>query len=407
MDLVFVYEDKIAQDTDGNYYTGSAFSQAVFDRYLQHFDRITLLMRKADVAPDDAETLGRMNKLDTSRINVVLLPNPTASLRSFFNIKLRRRFKKIVIDNITPDRAVIIRAPSDSGAIAAKYCRSIGKPFLVEAVGCPWDSLWNHSLRGKVLAPFAWMRFRRTMMHADYAVYVTDEFLQRRYPTHGKAAAISDVELQPVDDSVLEKRLEKIKNHSGSVKLATAAAVNVSYKGQRYVIEALAKLKERGITNFEYHMAGGGDNSSLKVLAQRLKVEEQVVFEGSLPHDKMFAWLDDMDVYIQPSVVEAMPRALIEAMSRGLPCLASSVGAIPELVGEKCIFEKKDSDAIAGHLAKISTDEVMNMSKRNFEHAKAFQKDILEAKRYEFYAEFAEKAVSSISGNCCTGNKTK
>ena len=34
MDLVFVYEDKIAQDAEGNYYVGSAFSQAVFDRYL-------------------------------------------------------------------------------------------------------------------------------------------------------------------------------------------------------------------------------------------------------------------------------------------------------------------------------------------------------------------------------------
>lgn len=392
MDLVFVYEDKIAQDTDGNYYTGSAFSQAVFDRYLQHFDRITLLMRKADVAPDDAETLGRMNKLDTSRINVVLLPNPTASLRSFFNIKLRRRFKKIVIDNITPDRAVIIRAPSDSGAIAAKYCRSIGKPFLVEAVGCPWDSLWNHSLRGKVLAPFAWMRFRRTMMHADYAVYVTDEFLQRRYPTHGKASAISDVELQPVDDSVLEKRLEKIKDHSGSVKLATAAAVNVSYKGQRYVIEALAKLKERGITNFEYHMAGGGDNSSLKALAQRLNVEEQVVFEGSLPHDKMFAWLDDMDVYIQPSLQEGLPRSVLEAMSRGLPALGSRTGGVPELLGDRYIFARKSVSEIAELLTQLSNGELQAMAKRNFEHAKAFQKGMLEAKRYEIYAEFAVAA---------------
>ena len=52
---------------------------------------------------------------------------------------------------------------SYSGAIAAKYCRRIGKPFLVEAVGCPWGSLWNHSLFGKLLAPFSYLRMRRTM----------------------------------------------------------------------------------------------------------------------------------------------------------------------------------------------------------------------------------------------------
>lgn len=392
MDLVFVYEDKIAQDADGNYYTGSAFSQAVFDRYLQHFDRITLLMRKAKVSPDDTETLSRMNKLDTSRIDVVVLPDPTESIKSYFSISQRRQFRKIIIDNITPDRAVIIRAPSNSGYIAARYCRKIGKPFLVEAVGCPWDSLWNHSLRGKVLAPFEWLKFRRTIKHADYAVYVTSEFLQRRYPTLGKSAAISDVELQPMDDMVLEKRLEKISVHDGKLKIGTGAAVNVAFKGQRFVIEALAKLKADGNTNFEYHMAGSGDNTALKNLAEELGVANHVVFEGILPHDRMFAWLDDMDIYIQPSLQEGLPRAVVEAMSRGLPALGARTGGIPELLGEKYIFARKGVDDIAMLLPAIAKEEMLSMAKNNFEHAKDFQKELLEKKRYDFYAAYAALA---------------
>lgn len=392
MDVVFVYGDKVALDTEGCLYVGSSFSQTVFDRYLQHFDNIVLLMRRAKVAPDDTEALSHMNKIESSRIRVEFLPDLWDSIRSFISVRKRREYKNTVIKNITPDRAVIIRAPSTAGAIAAKYCRRIGKPFLVEAVGCPWDSMWNHSLRGKVLAPFDWLNMRKTMKHADYAVYVTDEFLQRRYPTLGKSAAISDVELQPADDSVLEKRLEKIKSHSGNVKLATAAAVNVSYKGQQFVIQALAKLKERGITNFEYHMAGGGDNTTLKELAQRLNVADRVIFEGSLPHGKMFAWLDDMDLYIQPSLQEGLPRAVVEAMSRGLPALGSRTGGIPELLGEKCIFARKGVDELAELLIKISNEEMQTMAKNNFEHAKLFQKDILEAKRFAFYAKFAEKA---------------
>ena len=89
MDMVFVYEDKIAQDALGNYYTGSAFSQEVFDRYLQHFDHITLLMRKAAVDPNDTETLSRMNRIDTAKIDVVLLPDPNEGLRNFLNPKVR------------------------------------------------------------------------------------------------------------------------------------------------------------------------------------------------------------------------------------------------------------------------------------------------------------------------------
>lgn len=392
MDMVFVYEDKIAQDTEGNYYVGSAFSQTVFDRYLQHFDHITLLMRKADIAPDDTETLARWNRIDCTNIDVVILPNLTASIKAYFSPKLRREFRKTVIENITPDRAVIIRAPSSSGTIAAKYCNKIGKPFLVEAVGCPWDSLWNHSLRGKITAPRSWLNFRQTMKLAPYAVYVTSEFLQRRYPTQGAQAAISDVELQPMDDSILEKRLEKIDSHSGKIKLATAAAVNVAFKGQQFVIEALEKLKADGRTDFEYHMAGGGDNSVLKDLAEQLGVADQVVFEGSLPHDKMFAWLDDMDLYIQPSLQEGLPRAVVEAMSRGLPALGARTGGIPELLGKKYIFERKCVDDIAKHLLMVSKKEMLTMANNNFEHAKSFQKEALEKKRYDFYAAFAETA---------------
>lgn len=389
MDLVYIYEDKVAQDSNGNYYTGSAFSQAVFDRYLQHFDHITLLMRKAKVEPDDMETLSHMNRIESDRIDVVFLPDPKESLKSFLSPELRRRYKRIITDNIIDDRAVIIRAPSDSGAIAAKYCKKIGKPYLAEAVGCPWDSLWNHSLRGKILAPFAWIKLRCTMRYADYAVYVTSKFLQGRYPSKGVSAAISDVELQPVSDAIIEKRVENLKNNNGKMKIATAAAINVEYKGQRYVVEALAKLKAKGNTNYEYHLAGGGDNTALENLAAQLGVAEQVVFEGSLPHDKMFAWFDSMDLYIQPSLVEAMPRALIEAMSRGLPAFASRVGAMPELLGEENVFEKKDDEAIAAYLSLLTTERAEVMAKANFIYAKRFQKELLEKKRNDFYAAFA------------------
>lgn len=395
MDMVFVYEDKIAQDSNGNYYTGSAFSQAVFDRYLQVFDHITLLMRKADVDPDDTETLSRMNKLNAERIDVVILPNLTASIKNYLSLKLRREFRKIVIANITPDRAVIIRAPSSSGTIAAKHCRKIGKPYLAEAVGCPWDSLWNHSLRGKLLAARSWLQMRFCMKHASHAVYVTDEFLQRRYPTRGKSAPISDVELRPADGAVLEKRLEKIARHDGRTVIGTAAAVNVAFKGQRFVIEALARLKAQGRTDFEYRLAGGGDSSRLRALAEKRGVSDQVVFEGSLPHDRMFDWLDGLDLYIQPSTVEAMPRALIEAMSRGLPVLASEVGGIPELLGGCAVFPAKDTAAIADMLAALGKESMSAMARANFARAADFEKAKLEKRRFDFYREFAEEAKES------------
>ena len=364
MDLLYVYDDKIACDRDGNYYTGSAFSQEIFDRYLAQFDTLTLLMRRAPVSPDDVQTLTRMNRLTDARIRVVFYPDRRESLRAFLSLQRRREIRQIITRSIT----------SESGTIAARFCRRIGKPFLAEAVGCPWDSLTHHSLRGKVLAPDAWLRMRWCMRHAPYAVYVTNAFLQRRYPTRGISAAVSDVELAPADAAVLARRLEKIRTHSGKFVLGTAAAVNVAFKGQRYVIDALVS----GLSRRE--------------LAQRLGVAEQVVFAGSLPHDAVFSWLDGLDLYIQPSTVEAMPRALIEAMSRSLPCLASEVGAMPELLGDACIFAKKDVRGIVRLLDACTPERMAAMAECNFAAAQAFEKETLARKRTQFYAAFAAAA---------------
>ena len=350
-----------------------------------------MLVRRADVSPDDTKRLSGMNKVTTDRLSVVFLPNPTADMKSYLNPQTHKEFKHTVLEQIKPDRAVIVRVPSSSGTIAADYCHKIGKPFLAEAIGCPWDSLWNHSLKGKVMAPFSWENFRRVMRNAPYSVYVTNEFLQRRYPTKGTTAAISDVELRPMEQSVLDTRLAHIRNHTGKIKIATSGGL-VAYKGQQFVIEALAKLKVHGNTNFEYHLAGSGDDETLRKLAKELSVEDQVIFEGRLAHEQMFPFLDEMDLYIQPSMTEGMPRSLIEAMSRGLPAFGTQTGGIPELLGPDCTFPRKDSDAIAKMISCLSPEVMEQKASNNFESAKGFQKELLEQRRFDFYAAFAKAA---------------
>lgn len=389
MDLLLVYEDKAALDSKGNVYLGTAFSNASLECYFRHFDHVTMLVRRADISPDDAKRLSGMNKVLTNRLSVVFLPNTTENVKSFFNLRIRRDYRNTVLEQIQNNRAVIVRVPSNSGSIAANYCQKIGKPFLAEAIGCPWDSLWNHSLKGKVLAPFSRKNMCRVMRSAPYSVYVTDAFLQSRYPTKGITAAISDVELHTMEQSVLDMRLEYIRNHNGNFKIATSGAL-VAYKGQQFVIRALAKLKSQGHASFEYHIAGSGDEEMLRSLSKRLGVEDQIIFEGRLTHEQIFPWLDEMDIYIQPSLTEGLPRSLIEAMSRGLPALGAQVGGIPELLDPDCIFPRKDSDAIARMISKLTLDKMENSAKRNFDCAKRFQKESLDQKRYDFYAAFAK-----------------
>src|SRR5699024_12266879 len=101
-------------------------------------------------------------------------------------------------------------------------------------------------------------------------------------------------------------------------------AVNVSPNGQRYIIEALGKLKKEGDKNFDYQRVGLGDQSYLKSIAKECDVIDQVKFLGSMQDDEVFNWLETIDIYTQPSRQEGLPRALIEAMSRGLPAFRAN-----------------------------------------------------------------------------------
>ncbi len=169
------------------------------------------------------------------------------------------------------------------------------------------------------------------------------------------------------------------------------------YKGQQYIIRALGKLKKQGITNFEYHLVGGGDQSYLRSQAKKYNVEHQVKFIGPLPHEKVFAWLDTIDIYAQPSRQEGLPRALIEAMSRGLPCIGARTGGIPELIEPAYIFNnsRKEIDEIINILLSMTPDVMEKQARRNFEFAKSYERSILEKRRREFFEEFKNSAIAS------------
>ena len=96
MDAIFVFGDRIAQDRDGKLYTGTSFSQEIFDRYLEHFDHLTLMMRKDPVDPADESAFERLNPLTDNRIDVVFLPDIVASMGEFLNPRLRRDIQRML-----------------------------------------------------------------------------------------------------------------------------------------------------------------------------------------------------------------------------------------------------------------------------------------------------------------------
>ena len=371
MQVVFGHDHKFRL-INGEYYSTGGLSNEILSRYAKYFGRVIVVAR---VVNEDV-TGENYTKITNSDVKIINR-----------NLVTVREIKKIV----KKSDCVISRLPSKIGSELVSYCNNI-KPCFVEMVACPWDSLSNHSIRGKIIAPFAMYFTKIQVKNAEYVLYVTNEFLQKRYPTKGKQLGCSDVCLEEINPEILANRIEHIKKNSGKYIIGTTAAVDVKYKGQEFVIKALSILQKRGITNFEYQLVGNGSQERLKQIAKKYGVEDKVIYLGGKPHDKVFEWLDSIDIYIQPSLQEGLPRALVEAQSRALPCCGSSTGGIPELLLKECVFDKKGDLplTIANWLQDFTDEKAIEYATWNFNNSKNYQSDILAAKRDAFYREFIE-----------------
>lgn len=294
------------------------------------------------------------------------------------------KYNHIIGEKMGQCSLVIARVPSMIAYMAAIIARKNHIPYLAEVMGDAWDSYWNHGLLGKSVAPAMYFVMKKLVLKADYAIYVTKYFLQKRYPCNNFSINASNVVIQTVPDDVLYRRIKKIKGlDCHYIKVMTTAAVDVEAKGQQFVIKTIRQLKKRGIY-ITYYLAGGGSQKRLKTLAAKEGVESAVVFLGELTMEKVYEHLDNIDVYIQPSLQEGLPRAVIEAMSRGCFCLGSDTAGTPELLKKNRIFKRASVAAITHMILSLTNDDLIQDSIRNFHVAQQYNENNLNVKRNNY-----------------------
>ncbi|RJY08729.1 glycosyltransferase [Aurantiacibacter aquimixticola] len=296
------------------------------------------------------------------------------------------------------------------GLMAISIARRMGKPVAVEAVGCAWSAMWDHgSAAGKAFAPIHWRQMRKAVGRADNVIYVTENFLQDRYPTRAQNISnASNVELPPsdiiegqptLDRATLTKRLKRIECAvQGELRLGLVGSLRVRSKGIQFVLPALKSLK-RCDRPFSFHVLGAGDARPWIEEAKRHGVADLVTFHGSLPEGQaVFDWLDHIDIYLQPSLQEGLPRALIEAMSRGCPAIGSNCAGIPELLDERMVVPMRDVDALLQRILALmaDSDEMARQAMRNFKTAHAYLSPTLAERREAFFRKVQAQSLGQL-----------
>jgi glycosyltransferase involved in cell wall biosynthesis len=165
------------------------------------------------------------------------------------------------------------------------------------------------------------------------------------------------------------------------------------YKGVHVLIEAVSALQREGLPVELTVVGDGGLRSSLEAQAAAGTRAGSVRFVGRAPGPRAVReYLDAATVYVQPSLSEGLPRSVIEAMARGLPCVASDVGGMSELLDDDVLVAPGDALALARTLRGLLTDAARyeRHAARNIARAADFRLTVLERRRSAFYRRLVE-----------------
>lgn len=386
--LVFAHDHRFILHR-GQYLSAGQFSAGAWERYLEVCDELVIVAREGVAHPD--EDIAQYNVASRPRVAFRFVPN-LAGVGAY--LVRQARAQRIMDELIATTDGVIARLPSETGLLAIEAARRHGKPWAVEVVGCAWDALWNYGTwQGKLYAPVMYRRMRRAAAGSPFALYVTRTFLQDRYPCEaGHAVACSDVDIgTPRDDVRLDRLGRDPAPTDRPLVFGLIGTLHGRYKGIQTVFAALSEYRSR-LPPCEFRILGGGDPTRWRDLAQRLGVQDLVRFDGVLPSgEPVLRWLDDIDVYLQPSLQEGLPRALIEAMSRASPALGSRIAGIPELLDDDCLHAPGDAGALGRLMLRAAGDPhwLRTLSERNWRRAHEYSREILQGRRGGFWRHFA------------------
>jgi glycosyltransferase involved in cell wall biosynthesis len=394
MNLLFVHGgSRLKFDEEGFCYVDGNLNNNIFDRYSKLCDKFILVLRKENTIYKHDYAVKSFNKVDLDKTELFAIDDLYRPFINYINIPKRshaeRQIEKAVL---SCDKAIIRSLVNFYTVTTLKYCQKYNKPYLVEVTGCVYEGFWFHSLRGKLIANYYENRVKKMLKVSPYAVYVTEEALQKRYPCNGYTLGCSDVEISEIPEILLKERVQRYSKDNKKFIIGTAAFLAVKWKGQDSVIKAIAKLKEKGIHNIEYQLVGAGDCHRLLRAIKKYKLEDCVKILGAKPHEEVFTWIDTLDVYIQPSYQEGLCRTIVEAMSRSCPVVSSNAGGNYELTNPDYIFQKGDEDDIMKVLTKIlDINNLISECHRSFSCSHRYLKSSLDKKRNSFYQLFISK----------------
>lgn len=349
-------------------------NKAMLDRLLKNFDEIIILCRDRS-----SSLLSEYKKIDNSNVKVVELKD-FKSISEYIKTSLHNRniLKKYIAS------ADVVFGLGFNGSLAIKLAKKKGKTCVGYIGGCGLLSYKNtNSIKEKVKSIIFYFKQRSLAKKADFMQYVA-QYLHRTYPTYGRSFFASSIKIPFPDRDTKQNRYKKEYSYETPIKIGLIGYTHTPIKGIDTAIRALSKLENR----YTLQVVGRGDHVWLDNLAKEFGVSERVEFLGTMPGGQaVWNWLDTVDIYIQPSISEGMPRATIEAMFRGCPVISTNVGGLCDIVPREWRIAPGDYEELSQLIRKMASNyETLHDSMlKSFKTAEQFSENILGKKYDDFW----------------------
>lgn len=401
--VLVTIEDHLWRGADGCIYGHGPTGYAVWSEFLGSFEQVILLARVANRS--NSFTGG--NKVEGPSVSVQELPDYLGPWQYLLTLPtLRFRVRRAV----PQADSFLIRVPGLIGRLAWKEIRRLRRPYAAEVMSDPWDTMSPGAIYSPLRPLYrsiASENLKIICEHAFATLYWNGQAMRQRYPPPNNAytcvapriflsSGYASPELMAERFRRMEARSGLNQSRDRALRIGFIGSFAQLYKGADTLLGSLATCLRIGATLEISFVGEGRYRKNMESLARDLSVERNVRFLGQLGFGQPVCdFLDSVDLFVMPSRAEGLPRALVEAMARGCPCIGSDVGGIPELLAAEDLVPPNDPEALARIIMEVTADpqRMKAMSVRNLARAKQFDPEVLREVRRAFYRHVRDHSV--------------
>ena len=393
MNLLLVADGHYLKSIDNLIYSESVYSYDFYKRYLTTFDHIYAVVRTKNV-----DTITGNEKLCSGE-NVTFLELPEYRGPIEY-AKKYLKLRKCISQFIKKGDCAIFRLPGATANLVAKMYIKTKKPFAIEVVVDPWENFAPKSIKNPLrpIIRIAWTMFLKKMcLAADGVSYVTEQYLQNRYPNSAMKnkkgyfqSYYSSVEL-PDDMFGEQKKYEEKKKF-------VISHVSNSYtgygKGHIPLMSAVKLVNEDGFDTSIEFVGDGPLRKEFEQFAKENGIADKVHFNGRVADSSVVRnIIKNSDLFVFPTRAEGLPRVLLEAMAEGLPCISSPTCGIPEVLSYEYLCEYDDYILLSKKIEKFFGNPKLmeEESLVNLNTSRKYSRSILTERRNSFYEQLMAK----------------